>query len=205
MKPLLIAAALVLVPAAVPTAALAQVAAGSLPNSFDSPAQPARVAAAGIPVQPSTPAGAAIPAPTAPANPRAEAVLRELKRGGQVYFLHNEVETIANRKAALDQLLPEARIGVAHGQMHERDLEKVMRDFAPHIVFSGINHGQNTADDVTYSGTIAAAIEATLLGIPAVAFSQDFDEIGHGKVDFSLARETLRRKDVDVAAPSGDL
>lgn len=52
-----------------------------------------------------------------------------MKRGGQVYFLHNEVETIANRKAALEQLLPEARIGVAHGQMHERDLEKVMRDF----------------------------------------------------------------------------
>ncbi|WP_432239251.1 transcription-repair coupling factor [Herbaspirillum robiniae] len=58
-----------------------------------------------------------------------EACLRELKRGGQVYFLHNEVETIANRKAALEALLPEARIAVAHGQMHERDLEKVMRDF----------------------------------------------------------------------------
>jgi transcription-repair coupling factor (superfamily II helicase) len=52
-----------------------------------------------------------------------------LKRGGQVYFLHNEVETILNRKAMLEALLPEARIGVAHGQMHERDLEKVMRDF----------------------------------------------------------------------------
>jgi transcription-repair coupling factor (superfamily II helicase) len=58
-----------------------------------------------------------------------EACLRELKRGGQVYFLHNEVETILNRKAMLEELLPEARIGVAHGQMHERDLEKVMRDF----------------------------------------------------------------------------
>ncbi|WP_040501975.1 transcription-repair coupling factor [Herbaspirillum sp. YR522] len=58
-----------------------------------------------------------------------EACLRELKRGGQVYFLHNEVETIANRRAMLEALLPEARIGVAHGQMHERDLEKVMRDF----------------------------------------------------------------------------
>ncbi|HXA47200.1 MAG TPA: transcription-repair coupling factor, partial [Burkholderiaceae bacterium] len=58
-----------------------------------------------------------------------EACLRELKRGGQVYFLHNEVETIINRKAMLEALLPEARIGVAHGQMHERDLEKVMRDF----------------------------------------------------------------------------
>ena len=58
-----------------------------------------------------------------------EACLRELKRGGQVYFLHNEVETIQNRKAMLEALLPEARVGVAHGQMHERDLEKVMRDF----------------------------------------------------------------------------
>ena len=58
-----------------------------------------------------------------------EACLRELKRGGQVYFLHNEVDTIQNRKAMLEQLLPEARIAIAHGQMHERDLEKVMRDF----------------------------------------------------------------------------
>jgi transcription-repair coupling factor (superfamily II helicase) len=58
-----------------------------------------------------------------------EAVLRELKRGGQVYFLHNEVETIENRRARLDELLPEARIEIAHGQMHERDLERVMRDF----------------------------------------------------------------------------
>ncbi|MES2832213.1 MAG: transcription-repair coupling factor [Pseudomonadota bacterium] len=58
-----------------------------------------------------------------------EACLRELKRGGQVYFLHNEVETINNRRAMLEALLPEARIAVAHGQMHERDLEKVMRDF----------------------------------------------------------------------------
>ena len=58
-----------------------------------------------------------------------EACLRELKRGGQIYFLHNEVDTIENRRVMLQELLPEARIGVAHGQMHERDLEKVMRDF----------------------------------------------------------------------------
>jgi len=58
-----------------------------------------------------------------------EAVLRELKRGGQVYFLHNEVETIENRAQALAELLPEARIAVAHGQMPERQLETVMRDF----------------------------------------------------------------------------
>ncbi|MBK6788571.1 MAG: transcription-repair coupling factor [Betaproteobacteria bacterium] len=58
-----------------------------------------------------------------------EAVLRELKRGGQVYFLHNEVETIQNRRQKLEELLPEARIAVAHGQMPERELEHVMRDF----------------------------------------------------------------------------
>ena len=58
-----------------------------------------------------------------------EAVLRELKRGGQVYFLHNEVETIENRREALQKILPEARIAIAHGQMPERQLEHVMRDF----------------------------------------------------------------------------
>jgi transcription-repair coupling factor (superfamily II helicase) len=58
-----------------------------------------------------------------------EAVLRELKRGGQCYFLHNEVETIENRRAKLEELLPEARIAVAHGQMPERQLESVMREF----------------------------------------------------------------------------
>ncbi len=58
-----------------------------------------------------------------------EAVLRELKRGGQVYFLHNEVESIAHRRDKLAELLPEARIAIAHGQMPERELERVMRDF----------------------------------------------------------------------------
>ena len=58
-----------------------------------------------------------------------EACLRELQRGGQIYFLYNEVETIENRRARLEELLPEARIAVAHGQMPERDLEHVMRDF----------------------------------------------------------------------------
>jgi transcription-repair coupling factor (superfamily II helicase) len=58
-----------------------------------------------------------------------EAALRELKRGGQVYFLHNEVDTIQLMRERLAQLLPEARIAVAHGQMRERELERVMRDF----------------------------------------------------------------------------
>jgi len=58
-----------------------------------------------------------------------EAILRELKRGGQVYFLHNEVETIKARFDKLTELVPEARIAIAHGQMPERELERVMRDF----------------------------------------------------------------------------
>ncbi len=58
-----------------------------------------------------------------------EAALRELKRGGQVYFLHNEVDTIQNRRARLEELLPEARIAVAHGQMPERELEEIMKGF----------------------------------------------------------------------------
>ena len=58
-----------------------------------------------------------------------EALLRELKRGGQAYVLHNQVDTINNRLQALTELVPEARIAIAHGQMHERDLERVMREF----------------------------------------------------------------------------
>jgi transcription-repair coupling factor (superfamily II helicase) len=58
-----------------------------------------------------------------------EAVLRELKRGGQIYFLHNDIDTIATTAERLAQLLPEARIATAHGQMGERDLEHVMREF----------------------------------------------------------------------------
>lgn len=58
-----------------------------------------------------------------------EAILRELLRGGQVYYLHNEVQTIEKCAADLAELIPEARIGVSHGQMPERALEQVMRDF----------------------------------------------------------------------------
>lgn len=58
-----------------------------------------------------------------------EAILRELLRGGQVYFLHNEVETIERAAESLRELVPEARVAVAHGQMRERELEQVMQQF----------------------------------------------------------------------------
>ena len=58
-----------------------------------------------------------------------EAILREVLRGGQVYFLHNDVATIEKTAEDLRQLIPEARVGVAHGQMRERELEQIMSDF----------------------------------------------------------------------------
>ncbi len=58
-----------------------------------------------------------------------EAVLRETLRGGQVYYLHNEVKTIAEKARKLRELLPDLSIGVAHGQMREHELEKVMSEF----------------------------------------------------------------------------
>jgi transcription-repair coupling factor (superfamily II helicase) len=58
-----------------------------------------------------------------------EAVQREITRGGQVYFLHNDVSTIERITRELEKLIPEARIAFAHGQMRERDLEQIMSDF----------------------------------------------------------------------------
>lgn len=58
-----------------------------------------------------------------------EACLRELKRGGQVYFVHNHIEDIQKIASALSEIVPEARIEIAHGQMREQDLEQIMLDF----------------------------------------------------------------------------
>ena len=62
----------------------------------------------------------------------ADSILREIDRGGQVFFVHNRVETIHNVSIALQKLVPQVRVAVAHGQMAERDLEKVMLDFLDH-------------------------------------------------------------------------
>ncbi|MBL4940766.1 MAG: transcription-repair coupling factor [Colwellia sp.] len=58
-----------------------------------------------------------------------EAILREILRGGQVYFLHNHVDTIEKTAADIQALVPEARVASAHGQMRERELERIMSDF----------------------------------------------------------------------------
>jgi transcription-repair coupling factor (superfamily II helicase) len=58
-----------------------------------------------------------------------EACLREIRRGGQIYYVHNSVETIEKTARALEELVPEARIAVGHGQMRERELEQIMLDF----------------------------------------------------------------------------
>jgi transcription-repair coupling factor (superfamily II helicase) len=58
-----------------------------------------------------------------------EAIQRELMRGGQVYFLHNDISTINKKAEEISALVTEARTSVAHGQMHERDLERIMSEF----------------------------------------------------------------------------
>ncbi|MDD5034365.1 MAG: transcription-repair coupling factor [Methylococcaceae bacterium] len=58
-----------------------------------------------------------------------EAILREIKRGGQVYFLHNKIETMEKTAQDLEKLVPQARVQIAHGQMPERELERIMLDF----------------------------------------------------------------------------
>lgn len=63
-------------------------------------------------------------------NAIVDAITRELHRGGQVYYLHNDVSTIEGVKNKLEALMPNATVGVAHGQMRERDLEKIMNDFS---------------------------------------------------------------------------
>ena len=63
----------------------------------------------------------------------------------------------------------------------------ILRDHKPDLVLSGVNHGQNIAEDVVYSGTIAAAMEATILGIPAIALSQGFAPGGRDNVSFECA------------------
>ncbi len=67
-------------------------------------------------------------------------------------------------------------------------INHVMREARPTLMVSGINHGANLADDVTYSGTVAAAMEASLLGVPSIAFSL----VGRGELQFDSAARFAR-------------
>ena len=69
-------------------------------------------------------------------------------------------------------------------------------DFEPEVIVSGINHGPNLGDDITYSGTVAAALEGVVLGLPAIAVSQQAD---HGEMDFRSGR-TWSREGFEPAA-----
>src|SRR3954449_7824338 len=70
-------------------------------------------------------------------------------------------------------------------------------DFEPELIVSGINHGSNLGDDVTYSGTVAAAFEGIVLGIPAIAVSQQAD---HGAMDFRAGAAGAREDSAPAAA-----
>lgn len=74
-------------------------------------------------------------------------------------------------------------------------VQTVMKDFKPDLILSGINHGQNTADDVTYSGTISAAMEGVLMEIPSIAFSQAVarEELYSQEIDWSIAEAFVPR------------
>ncbi|HEU4650545.1 MAG TPA: 5'/3'-nucleotidase SurE [Croceibacterium sp.] len=95
-------------------------------------------------------------------------------------------------------------------------LRKLFADKAPDLVISGINNGENLADDVTYSGTISAAMEGALAGIPAVALSQALRDAGHGfaaaeawaakvlapLLDLQMAKRTVVNINFPAVAPS---
>ncbi len=84
----------------------------------------------------------------------------------------------------------------------------VMREARPDLVLSGINRGQNVAEDVTYSGTIAAAMEGTILGIPSLALSQGYGRNGRANIKWHCARHhaaAVIRKVVAQGVPDGIL
>lgn len=84
----------------------------------------------------------------------------------------------------------------------------ILKDRAPDLVLSGINKGQNVAEDVTYSGTVAGATEGTILGIPSVALSQGYGRSGRANIKWQCARahgaQTIRRI-VEIGIPDGTL
>ncbi|GGH21973.1 5'-nucleotidase SurE [Alsobacter metallidurans] len=84
----------------------------------------------------------------------------------------------------------------------------ILKDKRPDLVLSGVNKGQNVAEDVTYSGTVAGAIEATILGIPAIALSQAYGPAGRDAINWKAAElhaPGVIRKVLEAGIPSGVL
>ncbi|WP_375460754.1 5'/3'-nucleotidase SurE [uncultured Enterovirga sp.] len=84
----------------------------------------------------------------------------------------------------------------------------VMKERRPDLVLSGINHGQNVAEDVIYSGTVAGAMEGTILGIPSVALSQAYGKSGRANIKWHCAEHhaaDVIRRIVDQGVPDGVL
>ncbi len=87
-------------------------------------------------------------------------------------------------------------------------LRHVMRETAPDLILSGVNRGQNVAEDVSYSGTIAAAIEGTILGVPSIALSQAYGPAGRNAIKWHCAEAHgpgMVRKIIEVGIPKGTL
>ena len=117
-----------------------------------------------------------------------DAILRELQRGGQVFFLHNRVETIDRLALKLADLLPEAKMAVAHGQMRPKELEKVMLDFLENktqvlvcsaIIESGLDFPNantiiiNRADQLRSRAALPAARTGRPLASPCLCLFVD--------------------------------
>ncbi len=82
-------------------------------------------------------------------------------------------------------------------------VRKIMADARPDLILSGVNRGQNVAEDVTYSGTIAAAMEGALLGVPSIALSQAYDgREGRDKTNWDCAATLGPDVDQEDPAPS---
>jgi transcription-repair coupling factor (superfamily II helicase) len=92
-----------------------------------------------------------------------EAAMREFRRGGQVYFVHNVVDTIEKTAQEIAKLIPEADVRVGHGQMRERDLERLMVDDFYHrrFNFAGLHDDHRGGIDVPTANTIMRSIAPT--------------------------------------------
>ncbi len=85
-------------------------------------------------------------------------------------------------------------------------VRRLMVDHLPDLVLSGVNRGQNVAEDVIYSGTVAGAVEATIIGIPAIALSQAYDHRERDSIPWGCAKQhgaTVVRHILDLGIPKG--